>query len=201
MNERGMGRAWNLPMDKHILEDMCKVYSKKEGRARYYDYAIEIADRGYLLQASIIILAVWNKARLCKIRSEEYGNILKGLEEVIKKERLKFEGLKGNFRTFDFKGTESSSMIKETYRDLSKIKGIENTGASKVMHLLNRDLFLMWDTKMRNEYGYPKPNEQDYLDYLTKMQIKVKDIEWANPNKTLPKAIDEFNYVKITLGL
>jgi hypothetical protein len=200
MNERGMGRAWNLSMDKQILEAMCKVYGKKEGRARYYDYAIEIADRGYLLQASIIILAVWNIARFRILKKEEFGNTLERLEEIINKGRLEFGNLKGkDFRTFDFKGIEKT--IKETYSNLSKIKGVEDTGASKVMHLLNRDLFLMWDRDMRKEYGYPKPNEQDYLNYLTKMQIKVKNIGWSIPNKTLPKAIDEFNYVKITLKL
>ena len=66
------------------------------------------------------------------------------------------------------------------------------------MHLLNRDLFLMWDRDMRDEYGYPIADEDDYLNFLKEMQEKIKDIEWDIPHKTLPKAIDEYNFVTIT---
>ena len=66
------------------------------------------------------------------------------------------------------------------------------------MHLLNKELFVMWDRDTRKEYGYPKANEDDYLHYLKKMQDKVKNMELTMPNKTLPKIIDEFNFMEIT---
>jgi hypothetical protein len=196
MNEKGIGRAWELPMNKETLEKACKDYSDKEGRARFYDVAIKIAD-AYPLQASIIILAVWNVARFRFIPNKKYGETLDKLKEAIDEGKLKFESLEGkDFRTFNF--NEIGEPVKKIYSKLSEIEGVKHTGASKVMHLLNRDLFLMWDSDMRKEYGYPKANEDDYLHYLKKMQDKVKNIELTMPNKTLPKIIDEFNFMEIT---
>jgi len=197
MNEIGIGRGWNRPMNKQILEEACKVYGNEEGRARFYDEAVRIAD-AYPLQASIIILAVWNVARFRVIPNKKYPETLKKLKETIDEGKLEFGSLKGkDFRTFDF--DEIGETIKKIYSKLYKIEGVKYTGASKVMHLLNRDLFLMWDSDMRKEYGYPnKANEHDYLDYLKKMKNKAKNIEWTMPNKTLPKAIDEFNFMEIS---
>jgi len=196
MNEMGKGSAWELPMNKETLEKACKEYSEKEGRARFYDIAIEIAD-DYPLQASIIILAVWNVAGFRFLSNEEYRETLDKLKETIDEGKLEFRSLKGkDFRTFDFK--EIEKLIKKIYSELSKIEGVKYTGASKVMHLLNRDLFLMWDSDMRKEYGYPKANEDNYLHYLKKMQDKVKNMELIMPNKTLPKIIDEFNFTEIS---
>lgn len=89
-------------------------------------------------------------------------------------------------------------LVRQIYSNLSKVEGVKYTGASKVMHLLNRELFVMWDRDTRKEYGYPKANKDGYLHYLKKMQDKVKNMELTMPNKTLPKIIDEFNFMEIT---
>jgi hypothetical protein len=189
-------------INEKTLRDAHQEYEAKEGRARYYDYAVEIAN-AYPLQASIIILAVWNIARFRVLRNEEekseYRTMLERLKKVIDKDKSTLERLGKDFKTFDFRGNETP--IKEIYRDLSGIKGVEHTGASKVMHLLNRHLFLMWDSDMRQKYGYKryKPNADSYIKYHEMMKNQVKNIEWNRGDITLPKAIDEFNFVNITL--
>jgi len=188
-------------MNEETLREACEKYQREEGRAKYYDVAVRIAD-AYPLQASIIILAVWNIARFRVLKNEEseYRKMLDGLEKTIDKGKPKFDSLRWkDFKTFKFKEIETS--MKEVYSELSNIKGVEHTGASKVMHLLNRDLFLMWDSDMRKKYGYKryKPDADSYVRYHEKMQETVKNIKWNRSDKTLPKAIDEFNFVNITL--
>lgn len=53
----------SVEIDEARLMEACEEYPRIEQRARFYDFAVEIAD-DYPLQAAIIILAVWNVARL-----------------------------------------------------------------------------------------------------------------------------------------
>jgi len=46
-------------LDVETLKKACEEYKNEEGRASYYDVALEIVDE-HPLHASIIILAVWN---------------------------------------------------------------------------------------------------------------------------------------------
>jgi len=183
-----------VKMNREILRQKCEEYPKIEGRAKFYDVAVEIVDT-HPLQASIIILAVWNVGRFRFYASD--SQTLINLKEAIKKCKPLFDRLRGkDFRTVDF--NEIQDIVKQIYATLSKVEIVKYTGASKIMHLFNRDLFLMWDKDMRKEYGYNIANEDEYLDYLKQMQEEFKDIEWDMPNKTLPKAIDEYNFVTIT---
>jgi hypothetical protein len=49
-------------MDAETLIKACEEYKMEEGRASFYDVALEIVD-DHPLQASIIILAAWNMNR------------------------------------------------------------------------------------------------------------------------------------------
>ena len=49
-------------MNCEALKNACKDYEREEGRASFYDVALEIVD-DHPLQASIILLAVWNMNR------------------------------------------------------------------------------------------------------------------------------------------
>lgn len=182
-------------MDYETLKKACEEYERQEGRASFYDVALEIVD-DHPLQASIILLAVWNMNRFRFMASDSEN--LVDLKKAIKECKPLFERVKGK----DFKGVnfgEIKGIIELIYSKLSSVYGVEYTGASKVMHLLNRDLFVMWDTDTRKEYGFYVADGTDYFNFLRLMQEKVKDIEWDVPNKTLAKAIDEYNQVTITI--
>jgi len=182
-------------MDTEALTKACEEFKREEGRASFYDVALEIVD-DHPLQASIIILAVWNMNRFRFMASDtqNLANLKKAIEEC----KPLFEKLKGkSFKTVNF--DEVSDTIKQIYSKLSKVNGVEYTGASKVMHLQNRDLFVMWDTDTRNEYGFYDADANDYFNFLKLMQEKFKDIDWNMPSKTLAKAVDEYNQVTITI--
>jgi len=88
--------------------------------------------------------------------------------------------------------------MKQVYSRLSAVKGVEYTGGSKVMHLLNPKLFLIWDTAMREHYGYSDATANEYLEYHKLLQKRVRGVKWHSESKTLPKAIDEYHYYTIT---
>ena len=182
-------------MDIETLKKACKEYKREEGRASFYDVALEIVD-DRPLQASIIILAVWNMSRF-RFMASDTKNLV-DLKKAIEECKPLSERLKGkDFKTVDF--DEIKDIVEQIYSSLSKVYGVEYTGASKVMHLLNRDLFVMWDTDTRKKYGFHVADGTDYFNFLKLMQEKFKDIEWNMPNKTLAKAVDEYNQVTITI--
>ena len=185
----------NEKLDYETLKKACKEYENQEGRASFYDVALEIVN-DHPLQASIILLAVWNINRFRFMASDSKN--LVDLKKAITECKPLFERVKGK----DFRGAklpEIRDVVEKIYSKLSGVYGVEYTGASKVMHLLNRDLFVMWDRDTREKYGFDVADGDDYFNFLKLMQEKVKNIEWNDPNKTLAKAIDEYNQATITI--
>ena len=182
-------------MDEETLKQASKEYRKVEGRSGFYDVAVEIAD-AHPLQASIIILATWNVGRFRFYASD--SQTLINLKKAIEECKPLFDRVKEkDFRKVDF--NEIQDVVKQIYATLSEVEVVKYTGASKVMHLLNRDLFVMWDRDTREEYGYYIADEDNYLNFLKEMQEKFKNVEWNIPDKTFAKAIDEYNQVTITI--
>jgi hypothetical protein len=106
-----------------------------------------------------------------------------------------------------------SEIIKEIYSHLEHVNGIGPTSASKIMHCIIPSLFMMWDEKIRNGYGYAG-NAAGYLKFLRESQQILKNIVASygkspeelcyevSPtiSRTLVKLLDEFNYMKFTRG-
>ena len=127
---------------------------------------------------------------------------------------------------------ESCNLDQQTLRDaiitiyveLTKTYGFADTGASKIMHVMNDGLFVMWDKAIREYFpqkGKLPSGGESYLQFLKKMQeetIQVSDDYrrlgfLGKPSqfisqklnypftKTLAKLVDEFNWVKFTKKL
>jgi hypothetical protein len=176
------------------LKQKCEEFKKSEGRASFFEIAMEIASE-HPLQASIIILATWNTARFRFMASDKQN--ITHLKNAIEESRPLFETIKDkDFQSVNF--DEIKGIVKKIYDIFSAVKGVEYTGASKIMHLFNKKLFVMWDSYIREEYGYGT-SAVDFLNFQKDIQGKFRGIEWDEPNKTLAKAIDEFNYVTITI--
>ncbi len=97
----------------------------------------------------------------------------------------------------------------------------ESTDASKMLHAIIPDLFVMWDDKIRKAIvGSDKRDGRCYAyEFLVRMQEAVREclnsyiaekggdyesawaqISWMAGNYTLTKLIDEYNYVRYTKG-
>ncbi|MFH1455768.1 MAG: hypothetical protein ABIF40_02355 [archaeon] len=184
-----------------LFEKNCKKFYRIEQKARYYDLAMEIVDE-HPLQACIIILATWNSR--CFNTAKNKAKILSKLELALKTTEPLFKQLKNKkFATADF--SKIKRQIKRIYSSFSKIKGIEYTGASKVMHLLNPELFVMWDNAIRNKSQVSEKNRKrhthfkntadGYLEFLDYMQKRYNGIKKGVKGRTLAKCIDENNYI------
>ena len=112
-------------------------------------------------------------------------------------------------------GENIRDRIKHCFVTLEKCGGGHSVvGASKILHIINPDLFVMWDTAIIEKYGCGEFIL--YTDFLKKMQELAKcAIEQVRENEqhysddnaiasltgckyTLAKALDEYNFMKYT---
>lgn len=178
------------------LKEACKNFDKFEQRGSFYELALNLVEKGFETEGFILLLSTWNSSRF-KIFVNSFDinyfkRTIKQLNPIFMK--LKTQTLNSaNFY-------EINDDIKAIYKTWSEIKGVEYTGTSKIMHLKNPNLFVMWDDSIRTHYGLKNNTFQEYVEFLKKMQELSKNINWNDDSKTLAKAIDEYNYVKITLS-
>jgi len=92
-----------------------------------------------------------------------------------------------------------------------------DVAASKVLHMVNPDLFVMWDTRICRAYSVQKSPKGYVYDFIPLMKKKaneviesymknkefsrekaVKALNEFRPLKTLAKLLDEYNYLTYT---
>ncbi|MFB3886121.1 MAG: hypothetical protein ACE144_12910 [Thermodesulfobacteriota bacterium] len=192
-----------------------KRFDVLEKRGSFYNMAVNLMNSNFQTEAYFLILATWNFA-VFRYAVKDFD--IHAFRDKIRDLDPYFVQLEGeDFRSIDFKRYKDN--ITRIFEDLSSIEGVKYTGASKLMHLRNRNVFVMWDGYIKgnksNKYynkldivrsGGWKIEEygndgQSYLRFLVNMQERFKDIHFQGGNKTFAKAIDEFNYVNITLPI
>jgi len=141
------------------------------------------------LEAYLLILATWNFARFRYVmrtfKLDAFG-------EAIEKTKPSFERLRDqSFATVDF-----DSIAEDVKKIYTRCKSLaEQTGAAKIMHFKSPRLFVMWDTEIRKRYRIPNEGSaEDFLKFQKLMQSTFGHLTWIDGDKTLPKAIDEFNF-------
>jgi hypothetical protein len=192
-----------------------KRFDKEEKRSKFFILARNLMKRNLEIEASLLILATWNTKRfqmvLNKFDVDHFRNEMQTLTKYFRD--LKYLSIK----SIDLCANHRS--ITHIFNRLSRIEGVEYTGASKVMHLKNPNLFVMWDGYIRGKKSaeyYKKlkifknhqwkhtkyrDNAQGYICFLSDMQCCFGHLQSPTKSKTLAKAIDEFNYVQITLRI
>jgi hypothetical protein len=180
------------------FEALGKKFDKLEWRGSLYPMFTKLIDKGLMVEAFIFILSTWNSGRFRIFATKFDYKKLEGLVEELTPFFDKFTNK--NFETINFDDFKED--VKLIYSKLSAIKGIEYTGASKVMHLANREVFVMWDDNIRKRgYGFKTATAEDYLNFLKKMQVEFKGIKKCDGDaydKSLAKCIDEYNYINYT---
>lgn len=187
-------------------------FAQAELEGSFYDMSIELINGGFETEAYIFILATWNFGRF-RYAIKDFD--INGFRETVKKLYPIFKNIENEqFKTINFDNYEND--ILEIYETLSKIRGIEYTGASKIMHIKNPNVFVMWDDYIRGarsaryyegldiitkgywchkKYGKKAKN---YFEFLKDMQKLFSHINFQDSTKTFAKAIDEYNYINIT---
>lgn len=191
-----------------------KNFEENELRAGIFDLSRNLIVNNFEVEGFLLILATWNFA-VFRYAIKEFD--LEQFKETIKILNVKFLEIDNeNINTIEF--IEHKNLILEIYKILSEIKGVEHTGASKIMHLKNPNLFVMWDGYIRGDktnklnkfrkgyYSDAKIVKYDksgigYYNFLVDMQELFKDLDFTNMEIPKPKLIDVYNYVNITLPI
>ena len=169
-------------------------FDELENRGSYYPMFLNMIEKGFETEAFLFILSTWNFATF-RYAMKDFD--LNSFKEIVK-------SLKPYFEKFKDKSIESINFdnhkqgIKHIFNILSKIKGIQYTGASKLMHLTVPNVFIMWDAYIRKAFGFKKGDSEDYFNFLKLMQKEFRGF-CSKDKRTLAKCIDEYNYVKFTL--
>jgi len=192
------------------IQKLRKTESKK-GEA-FYDMAIKLANNGFKMEAYILILATWNFGHFRYVVKN--FNIQK-FKKKVEKVQYSIDKMKEEtIRYINFDKYEKD--IDKIYTNLAQIDGVKYTGASKVMHLMNPHLFVMWDNNIRGQklkrhyqklgivkkgYWSSKRYGDDaksYIHFLKDIQGLFGHLTYQDNTRTFAKAIDEYNYWNIS---
>jgi len=118
-------------------------------------------------------------------------------------------------------GKTLSGIIQEVFGTLASA-GTKHqwTGASKTLHILRPQLFVMWDTAIRGGYAVSESSEDYARLFLPRMQREaqeavdsyvaekqsepraaVEELQELGGSRPITKLVDEYNYCKFTLRL
>jgi hypothetical protein len=171
-----------------------KRFTKRELRWDFYPMFLKLKKNGFTIEASLLMLSTWNFAcfryAVREFNLDHFIKIMKEVELLLKEVKTK------SFNTINFDIYKTN--IKKAFTKLASIKGIQKTGTPKLIHLIAPKVFVMWDTYIRNYYGFKKGDADDYIDFLKLMQSEFPKAK-SYQGRTVAKLIDEHNYKTITM--
>jgi hypothetical protein len=197
------------------LQRACAEFAQEERRGSFYDMAVRLFDQGFRMEAYILLLSTWNFAGF-RYAATDFD--LVGFEAVMQALEPRFQRLDGqDVRTAKLDDLRAD--IVAIYSPLAGFKGVKHTGATKIMHLRNRQLFVIWDRSIRGELPRKryeqlpivargdwtvrryKTSGDGYVAFLQDMQDRFAGVNFSHAGKTLAKAMDEFDYINITRNM
>lgn len=203
-------------LESITLEDLSEAaaeFKEVEQRGGFYDLARGLVEKGCALEGCILLLATWNVTRFSKVHFE-----IDALRNALKDLHDDFSAFAGySIQTVDLEFHRSR--IEAMFNRLAPIKGVEYTGAAKLLHLMLPELFVAWDVYIRgggDERSYSQlpcvisrkwclvrydQTGCGYVDFLLDMQSRVRGLAYVHGGKTLPKNLDEWNYVRVTIPM
>lgn len=214
-----------MPITQEDFDKVLKKFDEEEQKAPFFQMARDLVVEGKSSEATILLLATWNFAAFrYLIKGFDINRFEKVLKIVERKarafEQLELEHLEQ--RKEDI--VELFNILSKTcISDGKKYNSIGPTGASKILHLFNPKFFIMWDSYIRGEGKkakyrnvsqfyveigkgrakyYPRytPDGNGYFEFIRDMKelFLVKNKLRLN-KKSWAKAIDEFNFVKVSM--
>jgi hypothetical protein len=105
----------------------------------------------------------------------------KGLCERLRSSEIDFGNLREErFQTIDFEKDEISNSITSIYGKIDPLEYLGSpTTISKTLHVLNPEIFVMWDSDIRKKYSSNNRciqyNADGYLEFLKETQKEIID--------------------------
>lgn len=196
-----------------------------ENRAEYYDNYLSKKDKQLWSQSEL----PYDKIEKLFAFITRWDHHFSGDKVLFKKTYRKLFPLfmeleKYSFIDIDLSDNKIRNYITQIFDGIAQCNRrdrYESTDASKIIHTINPELFIMWDRRIRNGIlGDPKPKPGNIYvgDFLTEMKQELRDLldtctsnSSYNKNeaiealktvcggKTIPKLIDEYNYMTYTM--
>ena len=221
--------------DPEKFLEYCKKFHEEEPRDIAYVVSRNVVSRdpsniSFILAGAKIIIITWNAVRFQRLSKEVRDNLENDILEAYTKTKLELKKLKGErLENLNLNDGELEETIKRIFLEFSSKKSIEFTGASKILHVLNPFVFMMWDNNIRNAYhklhidNHKSGSSECYLEFLKQSQEIIKTILskrseddiWSNHltfidkdfmmafsfRESMLKMLDECNYVRFKLNI
>lgn len=168
----------------------CEKFHEMEPRDIIYLVArkliLENPNSEYNILAGIeVLLLTWNAVYLQRQPESVKRSLESDILEAYRSTKNDFELLKvEKLESVDLKDLGTVNIIKKIFKSFAGRKSIECTGASKAIHLICPELFMMWDNEIKRNYHRLHPFyrirseslEECYVEFLKTMQEVAKAI-------------------------
>jgi hypothetical protein len=215
--------------------EYCKKFHEEELRDIAYVVSRNVISRdpsniSFILAGAKVIIITWNMVRFQRLPKEVRDNLENDILEAYMKTRLELEKLKGErLENLHLNDDELRETIKRIFLEFSSKRSIRFTGASKILHVLNPFVFMMWDNNIRSAYhklhtdNHKLGSPECYLEFLRQSQEIIKTILnkrseddiWSDHltfidkdfmmafsfRESMLKMLDECNYVRFKLNI
>ncbi|MBA7529710.1 hypothetical protein ES705_21908 [subsurface metagenome] len=228
MNGEEIKKFMNELMSSDKIIQGCKTFHEMEPRDIAYVLAREAVikkpwDISCVLAGAKLIIITWNAVRYQRLSKIIKNALEKDIIDAYNKHKNDLLILeKERLVNLDFSKFEGK--IRNIFSSFSSKKSIGFTGASKVLHILLPNLFMMWDERIRAVYHrvhlIKRHDTSDcYIEFLKQTQQIVKEILknigeeilWSKHlefidkgfvstflfQETILKMVDECNYMRI----
>lgn len=159
----------------------------------------------------------------CRLATNNHEVIAKHIIGVTRAIHEDLESLE-ELKLIDLDFESYGDAIKNCYQTMSSLvgSGFSHTAVSKLLHMINPELFVMWDGPMRKGYKEDCTITEDadgYFKYMKKMREGLQKVSQSflityegcpaeflskkleiKTTKTIVKHLDEYNWITITKG-
>jgi len=174
--------------DPERLLEHCKKFHEKEPRDIAYVVSRNIIsshpnDANFILAGAKVIIISWNTARSLRLKSTDKEKLEDHILTAYKSSEEKLKELQGKrLESLDLSDNKLKEDIKDIFLEFSSKKSIGFTGASKILHVINPHVFMMWDLNIRR--GYHKLHKRNhrigdsecYFEFLKQSQEIIRAI-------------------------
>jgi len=215
--------------------EYCKKFHEYEPRDIAYVVSRSIVSRdpnnmSFKLAGAKIIIISWNAAKFLRLSREVKAGLENDILDAYEKSEERLRELEGKrLELLDLADGGVRDDIKYVFSEFSSKKSIGFTGASKILHIINPNVFMMWDASIRNAYhklhdkGHKSDHPECYLEFLKQTQDIVRAllskrteedlwndhltfldksfIEAFSFKENVLKMLDECNYVRFKLNM
>lgn len=169
-----LGDESMFTMDEELFLKKCEKFHVIENRHWAFPLAFWLCEEDPVAGISFL-LSTWN-ARWSG-RREFFGKLPEQVKQALDESKDDLNKLNQQMLE-EVNWDKNKNEIIRVFEFFEKQPAIKTTGASKALHLLKPNLFVMWDGKIRKKYQVRtysfKANGAKYLEFMKKMSRNYK---------------------------